>query len=391
MAKHKNRAGINGQSVPAGAPGNYPKSPKETTNQRFQLPEPGLAHLQRLTDETGIFEHAHGINSDTKHGYCAEDVGRALIAVLKYSRYYSDPAVPRLAEIYLNYLKNSQTEDGRFHHRTCKEGRLSEEMAKGDAFGRVLWGLGYAAAHPLNPQTETQAKELFDRALQCIAASDIQKWIRANAYSILGLCYYLKRYPESSQARENLIRLADFLLELYEDNSTSDWSWFEDHISYDNARVPHCLFAAYETLKQYKYMPPARQSLDFLIKVNFRDGQMLQAVGNRGWYMKGSECPKFDQQPINTAGVVEACAAAYRILGLKKYKDRMISAFQWFLGHNILGLQIYDASSGGSYDGLCPDGLNKNQGAESTIMYLIANLTVREILGLTPQTNVNQP
>jgi uncharacterized protein YyaL (SSP411 family) len=383
VVKNENRAGINRRSAQAESSGQGPKSLKASEKRSFQLPEPVLTHLQRLTDETGIFEHANGVDPNREHGYCVEDVGRALIAVLKYSRYYSDPAASRLAEIYLKYLKNSQLEDGRFHNRTSVEGRLSEEPATGDAFGRALWGLGYAVAHPLNSQTEAQAKELFDRTLQFFPVSKIQKWIRASAYSVLGLCYYLNRYPESSPAKENLTRLADFLLELYEDNSTSDWSWFEDHISYDNARVPHCLFAAYEAVKQHKYIPPARESLDFLINVNFSEGQMLQAVGNRGWYHKGRECPKFDQQPINAAGLVEACAAAYRILGLEKYKDLMISSFRWFLGHNTLGLPVYDASSGGSYDGLCPDGVNKNQGAESNIMYLIANLTVREALGQT--------
>ncbi len=392
MAKRKNRA-----NDPAGqnAPG-FPaicrqKSPREIQDESLHLPEPSLAHLQRLTNETGIFEHATGIHPDKKHGYCAEDVGRALVAVLMYARYYTHSSMHQLADIYLRYLKSAQLENGRFHHRTSADGKMSEEIAAGDAFGRVLWGLGYTAAYPLNAQMEALTGQLFDRALQHTPASDVQKWTMATAYSVLGLHYYLKRYPKSSQAKKTLTWLADFLLQLYNENSSSDWCWFEDHVTYDNARLPHCLFASYETTKQRKYLGPARDSLDFLLDINFPDGEMLQVIGNRGWYQKGKECPRFDQQPIDATGMIEACAAAYRIFALEKYKDRMISAFQWFLGHNTLGLPLYDASSGGSRDGLCADGVNNNQGAESSIMYLIANLTVREVLGLTGQANVNRP
>jgi hypothetical protein len=381
VVKHKNRAvDLNGQNVPKPPKGRRYKLPGKTTKQ---FPEPSLSHLQRLTDKTGIFEHASGIDPDKKHGYCAEDVGRALIAVLKYSRYYSHPTAYQLVDVYLKYLKNSQLEDGRFHHRTSAEGKLSKQIASGDDFGRVLWGLGYAVAYPLNDKIEKLAKELFDRALLHIATSDIQTYSKATAYSVLGLHYYLKRYPKSSHAERALNGLADYMLYVYKENSSDDWFWFEDSVTYDNAKLPHCLLAAHETTGQQKYLDPARQSLDFLIGVNFPDGEMMQVVGNRGWYQKGKECPRFDQQPIDAAGMVQVCAAAYRILGLEKYKSRMISAFQWFLGYNILGMPLYDPSSGGSRDGLCPDGVNQNQGAESSIMYLIANLTVREICGLT--------
>ncbi len=354
------------------------------------MPEPSLAHLQRLTDKTGIFEHADGIHPDKKHGYCAEDVGRALVAVLKYARYYTHPATHQLVDTYLKYLKHAQLEDGRFHHRTSTEGKLSKQIASGDDFGRVLWGLGHAVAYSLNAQVEALARQLFERALLHIVTSDIQTYSKATAYSVLGLHYYLKRHPKSSHAERTLKGLADYMLYVYGQKSSDDWCWFDDSVTYENAKLPHCLLAAYETTGQQKYLDTARQSLDFLINVNFPDGQMMQVVGNRGWYQKGKECSRFDQQPIDAAGMVQVCAAAYRILGLEKYKDKMISAFQWFLGHNILGLPVYDASSGGSRDGLCADGVNNNQGAESSIMYLIANLTVREACGLTGQTGVNQ-
>jgi len=389
VVKRKNRVtDLKKQNVPNTSLYN---SPKVTPGRPLQLPEPSLAQLQRLTDKTGIFEHSTGIHSDKKHGYCAEDLGRALVAVLMYARHYTHPATHRLVDIYLKHLKHAQLEDGRFHHRTSAEGKLSRQIASGDDFGRVLWGLGYAVAYPLNDQMEALARQLFDRALLHIATSNIQTYSKATAYSVLGLHYYLKRYPKSSHAERILKGLADFMLYIYEENSSDDWCWFEDSVTYDNAKLPHCLLAAYETTGQQKYLDPARQSLDFLISVNFPDGQMMQVVGNRGWYQKGKECPRFDQQPIDAAGMVQVCAAAYRIFTLAKYKDKMISAFQWFLGYNTLGLSLYDASSGGSRDGLGPDGVNSNQGAESSIMYLIANLTVWETCGMTKQTDINQP
>jgi hypothetical protein len=389
VVKRKNRVtDLKKQNVPNSSLHN---SPGETQGRPLQIPEPSLAHLQRLTDKSGIFEHAAGIQPDYKHGYCAEDVSRALVAVLMYARHYTHPAMHRLADTYLKYLKHAQLEDGRFHHRTSAEGKLSQQIASGDDFGRVLWGLGCAVAYPLNAQMEALARQLFDRALLHINTSYIQTYSKATAYSVLGLHYYLKRYPKSTNAERALKGLADFMLYVYEENSSNDWCWFEDVVTYDNAKLPHCLLAAYETTGQQKYLDPARQSLDFLISINFPDGQMMQVIGNRGWYQKGKECPRFDQQPIDAAGMVQVCAAAYRIFNLEKYKDKMISAFQWFLGYNALGLSLYDDASGGSRDGLGPDGVNSNQGAESSIMYLIANLTVRETCGMMKQKDINQP
>ncbi|MFH1725594.1 MAG: hypothetical protein ABII00_13375 [Elusimicrobiota bacterium] len=342
------------------------------------LPEPSLGHLKALTDDIGIFEHASGTSPNKAHGYCAEDVARALVAVLMFDKEggRQDGTAQALAETYMRYLRRSQRKDGGFHHRTDTRGRLSEETTTGDAYGRALWGLGYAVAHPASPAMGARAREMFREALP---GSKALVWPRAIAYALLGLHHYLTRFPDDPSAKESMTRLADALVGMFEANSSADWRWFDDEMTYDNAKLPQALLLAYESTGNKAYLRTAETTLDFLVSVNFPGRDMLQVIGNKGWYRRGGEPALYDQQPTDAASMVEALAAAYRLTGRKEYRDLALKSFGWFLGGNIAGEPLYDPSTGGCRDGLGADGINQNQGAESSIMALIALLTARQL------------
>lgn len=342
------------------------------------VPEPSLRHLDELSDDTGIFEHAAYDIPNKKHAYCTEDVARALVAVLMFNfKHPGDETAAKLAKIYMSYLLYAQQDDGNFSHRLDFQ-RNSHDLATEDSYGRAVWGLGYASAHPSNEGMGSLAKKMFIKALP---RAKTLKWPRAETYTMLGLHHYLKAYPESPDVKKLLIKLADSLVERYKKNSSKDWQWFEETATYDNAKLPQALFLAYEHTGKKEYLDVAKKTLDFLIKVNFRDEKMMQVIGNRGWYSKGSKPALYDQQPIDAAAMVQACAGAWRVLGLDEYKEKMSLAFEWFLGNNIAGEPIYDAETGGSRDGIAGNGVNINEGAESSIEFLIALLTLRQALG----------
>jgi uncharacterized protein YyaL (SSP411 family) len=163
---------------------------------------------------------------------------------------------------------------------------------------------------------------------------------------------------------------------MYEKKSSKDWPWFEPVLTYDNAKMPQALFYAYEDLKSAQYLATAVKTLDFLIKVNFPKGEMLQLIGNKGWYNKGGKPALYDQQPTDAAAMVEACAAAYRVTGVKSYDEKALRSFEWFLGNNISGKPVYDSASGGSRDGIKESGINMNEGAESSIAVVNSLVTL---------------
>lgn len=374
-------------ALAAVSPAAQPAAVSSAAAGAFTLPEPDLGHLRTLTDETGMFEFAAVLTPDRENGYCTEDVARALAAVLLYNRHIKRDArtAAALAKTYMRYLERAQKKNGNFYHRMNYK-QESRGTATEDSYGRALWGLGFAAAYPADEAMGIAAAGMFKKALP---RAKKLKWPRSMAYSILGLHYYLERFPEDAAARALMKKLADKLVRMYKKKSSEDWPWFEPILTYDNAKLPHALFLAYEDLKTREYLDTAVKTLDFLIKVNFGDTlrqgvprKMLRIVGNKGWYPKGGKPAVFDQQPTDAAAMTEACAAAWRVTGLSVYKEGAITSFEWFLGNNVKGAVIYDAASGGSRDGLKESGPNYNEGAESSIAVVNALVTLRAALGL---------
>jgi hypothetical protein len=194
----------------------------------------------------------------------------------------------------------------------------------------------------------------------------------------MGLFHYQQAYPSDPNAASNMKLLGNKLLNLYENASSNAWDWFEPYLTYANSRLPHALFLAYECTGEKKFLKVASKSMDFLARVQTINGTFVP-IGNNGWYKSGAERALYDQQPIEAACTTEAAVAAYRNTSKEKYRRVASEAFEWFLGKNLQGLSVYDPKTGGCCDGITPQGLNLNKGAEATTTYLQARLSLEEI------------
>ena len=337
------------------------------------LPPISIKHLQTLTDMTGIHEFAHGTVPWLEHGCCAEDVGRALAAVTLYEQVTGKTDGRPLAQIYLAYLQKSLRADGEIWNRNV------QMIASGDAYGRIIWGLGYAASF----QTDQTNRAFATRLFECILPGCERKlgdYPIARACAMQGLAGFLKS-QSNPDARAALLRCAEKNLLAFHRHSEQDWKWFDETMTYDSGRLPLSLLLAFQTTGDPRFREVGLASLDFLITTSFSaNGEELSLVGNKGWFKKGGRPAKFDQQPIDAASIVEACALAARLTGKPAYSRHARTAFEWFLGHNAKQAVLYDPQSGGCCDGLTESGLNRNEGGESTIMYVIARCNLEELL-----------
>ncbi|MCX6798850.1 MAG: glycosyltransferase [Candidatus Diapherotrites archaeon] len=348
------------------------------------LPPVKLNHLRLLTDSTGIIQHAtHGVVS-YKSGYTVDDNARALIAVLRFHNLLNGMDSETLAMIYLGFLHYTQQPDGIFHNTVSFERAFVQEEPTWDCYGRALWACGYAVDSRLYENAKATAKKMLDDALQNISKLEDARPV---AFALMGLHHYFHAKPEQSDLKEKIILLGDKLLALLQQSSSEGWFWFEDALTYCNARLPHALFLAFESTKERRFLDAAEQSFRFLEEKTV-EGEIFIPVGQNGWLPKGGAKALFDQQPIEASSMVEAAVAAFKANGKERYKKTALTAFEWFFGRNSLGAKLYDETNGGCFDGLTETEVNLNQGAESTIAYLSARLSVEE-LARTEQRSLN--
>ncbi|MCX8118125.1 MAG: glycosyltransferase family 4 protein [Desulfobacterota bacterium] len=346
---------------------------EQTFTQQDALPEVTLDHLCRLTDDTGLIQHAtYGI-PDRRHGYSTDDAGRALVVVLQFYDQYREQRALELAERYLSFLAYAQREDGRFHGFMDYQRKFIDEVGSEDTQGRALWGLGCAVSLGPHDPFRALAKELFERAIQNLHLNHP----RSLAYAIFGFWYFLQRYEGATAIRRGLIAFSDRLVEAYEANREKDWRWFHGALTYGNAKIPQALLLAYHLTGTARYREVGLESLDFLTQELF-NGDYFDLVGNSRWYERGHPKATFSQQPIDAGYLTEAYATAYRLTQKEEYLRLAQAAFEWFLGRNRLGLSLYDFSRGACFDGIDPHGINQNQGAESIICFLLANLALSQ-------------
>ena len=340
---------------------------------RIELPEPSLEHLQRLTDDTGLFQHAKFTTPLRSEGYTTDDNARALIVANKYYAQYRDDEALRLLDRYFAFVLHSQNDDGTVKNFMNFDRSWVPNEPTHDALGRTLWAFGELLAQPPAPTYIPVAKEHFD-----ISAPLIEKQsLRGMAYSILGLAGYLVRFPEADDIRAYMRKAAEKIILRYEQNHRPDWYWFEDVITYDNAMPPCALFTAARMLNNKKYLEIAQKTCDFLLTNTF-NGRHFSFIGCQGWFPRGGQKAQFDQQPIEAAGTVLMLNAAYEATGKEKFLKPRQKAFDYFLGENDLGIPLYDEASKGCGDGLGAGGISLNQGAESTISFLLGLLIMRQ-------------
>lgn len=338
------------------------------------LPELKLDHLLRLTDCTGIIQHACYALPDRSTGYTTDDNARALIVALKLYEESRDPVALRLAERYLGFLAYAQNPAGKFRNFVDYTRRFLEAEGSEDAFGRAVWACGYTLASRPGSGLAHNARRLLDAAFRWVPRLRAP---RARSYCLMGLYHLLEAQPDHQRAHNLIRRLADGLVDQYRQTAGQGWQWFEDVLTYSNAVLPLSLCLAYEIAGKKAYLAAAVESLAFLSDVVL-EGECLRLVGNRGWLVRGGEKAAFDEQPVDAGLMVLAGLVAHRVTGKKEHDDMAQMAFAWFLGRNRTGMALYDAETGGCCDGLTPEGVNRNQGAESTLAYFLAHLAILE-------------
>ena len=339
------------------------------------LPEIDLRHLARLTDDTGLFQHAAFGVPDLAHGYCTDDNARALIAATEHAllRGRDEKLVPLSRyRAFLAYAFDPGT--GRFRNFMGFDRRWREAHGSEDSHGRALWALGLAVRHAPDPGVRELALRLFRGALPAVGAFTSP---RAHAFALVGLDAYLRSEPADEGRAGLRARLATRLLEGWRANASGDWPWPEDTVTYDNAKLPHALVASGAALDDKAMRETGLASLRWLVEVQTAPAGHFSFIGNRGWMTRGGARARFDQQPLEAFGLVHACLAAARATGEAAWLGEARRAFDWFLGGNDLSLPLYDETTGGCCDGLTPDEVNRNQGAESTLAYLLSVLEMR--------------
>jgi len=347
------------------------------------LPRPSLEHLHRLTDDTGLFQHAKFTIPLRSEGYTTDDNARALIVATKYYALYHEPETLQLLDRYLAFVLHSHNDnpsslslrraDGRVRNFMDFDRTWHKAEPVHDAIGRVIWAFGAVLAQPPSDIYVPIAQERIDIAMPLIK----KQYPRGMAYSILGLAGYLKQFPNAEDVKSCMANAADLIVSRFEKNMKPNWPWFEKILTYDNAMLPCALFTAGISLHNKKYIEIAKKICDFVLESTFT-GSHFSFVGCQGWFPRGGKKAQFDQQPIEAAGTILMLDAGYKATKNKKYLMLRQKAFNWFLGENDLGIPLYDSKSKGCGDGLGAEGISLNQGAESTISFLLGLLTMCE-------------
>jgi glycosyltransferase involved in cell wall biosynthesis len=345
---------------------------------RFDLPEIKLDHLKAMTDDTGLLQHANHTIADRAYGYCTDDNARALLVAVLGQKCLpvSGFGLDALAGHYLGFLLYAfDTENGRFRNFMDYSRQWVKEVGSEDSHGRALWCLGKAVAYLENPSHLAVSTVLFKKAL---GVAEHFFAPRAVAFTLIGLDAYLSKFFGDSDARRIRDVLADRLFVQFKNHGTKDWPWLEDALNYANAKLPQALILSGSRMQRSDMVDMGLSSLRWLLDIQTHDHHFAP-IGSNGWYQKGGKRTRFDQQPIEAKAMVDACVEAYNITRDRQWFENSVMSFNWFLGHNDLNMPLYDPRTGGCRDGLMVNGINQNQGAESTLAWLLSLLTLQKL------------
>lgn len=338
------------------------------------LPEVDLRQLLRLTDDTGLLQHATHLLPDPNHGYCTDDNARALIAAVLHARLYGydEQVVP--LQRYLGFVAYAfNPETGRFRNFMGYDRRWIEEAGSEDSHGRAMWALGITVRDAPNTPIHDFAYQLLHKGLEAVRDQLGYPW--PWAFSLLGLCACLERHDDAA-VHDVRDRLAHQLHDQWRRHATDDWPWWEDRLTWGIARLPHAMLVAGHDMGHQDMVDAGLAALRWCLDVETAPEGHLSIVGNDGWYLRGQGKAQFDQQPLEAHGLVDACLTAARITSEPQWVRDAWRCFRWFLGDNDLKAPLYSPETGGCYDGLTPNGPNQNQGAESSLAYLLSLLTL---------------
>lgn len=336
-----------------------------------QLPELKLDHLMRMTDSTGMFQHAILTVPNFSQGYCTDDNARAFILAVLLDVLKEEPERMRtLATTYAAFLHHAfDPKTRRFHNHLSFDRRWLDEQGSEDSHARALWALGLAAGRSPYRSFQIMAGQLFAQALPAVATFTSP---RAWAFSLMGIHEYLRRLSGDSAVNQIRGTLTALLMGLFDRTAQPDWPWFEETLTYDNAKLAHALILSGRGAGQPAVLERGLKTLRWLADVQISEHGHLRPIGSNGFYPRGGPRALFDQQPIEAHAMVSASLAAYRATSDPWWFEQAHRAFDWFLGWNDLGLELYSPSTGGCRDALHVDRVNGNQGAESTLAFLLS-------------------
>ncbi len=341
-----------------------------------ELPEIKLSHLYRMTDSTGIFQHAVFSIPNFSEGYCTDDNARAFVLAVLLGELGEGPesllSLATTSAAFLHYAYDSEAR--RFHNHMSFDRKWLDNPGSEDSHGRALWALGTGVGRSPFRNFQMMAGQLFATALPVLAEFTSP---RAWAFGLIGIHEYLRRLSGDSMVNQMRDTLTGRLMDLVERNAQDDWGWFEQELSYDNAKLAHALILSGRATDQPKVIERGLQALRWLNQLNISDKGHFQPIGSNGFYRRGGPRALFDQQPIEAQAMVSACLEAYRTTGEVWWYEQAQRAFDWFIGWNDLGLEVYSPESGGCRDGLHTDRVNGNQGAESTLAFLLSLAEMR--------------
>ncbi|HEX5200359.1 MAG TPA: glycosyltransferase [Actinoplanes sp.] len=332
------------------------------------VPARTFTHLARLTDDTGLFEHARHATPRREHGYCTDDVARGLVVTSREAD--PSPQVRRLAERYLAFLTHAQDTHGAFHNRLGFHRSWTDQPGLGDWWGRALWGLGTAAARNPAPWIRKEAHLAFTRGASCRSAAP-----RAMAFAALGAAELVRAEPDNEPAAD---LLADAATAIGQPGNDPRWPWPHGRLTYANAALAEAVIAAGDLLDRPPVLDAGLRMLTWLLDIQIDDNH-LSVLPSAGW-QRGGPRLRHDQQPIEVATLADACATAGRTTRDHVWQRGVHQCIAWFLGDNDVNSVMWDPETGGGYDGLTLQGPNLNQGAESTLA-LISTLQHRNTLG----------
>jgi glycosyltransferase involved in cell wall biosynthesis len=341
-----------------------------------ELPELKLSHLSRMTDSTGIFQHAILTVPNFSEGYCTDDNARAFILAVLLSELGEEPErVRTLATTYAAFLHHAfDLRVKRFHNHMSFDRRWLDEQGSEDCQGRALWALGVGVGRSPYRSFQIMAGQLFALALPALTELTSP---RAWAFGLIGIHEYLRRLSGDNLVNQTRETLTSRLMELFERTAQPDWRWFQEDLTYDNAKLPHALILSGRATGQQAVLERGLQALRWLTELQISEKGHFRSIGTNGFYRRGGMRANFDQQPIEAQAMVSACLEAYRATSDLWWYEQAQRAFDWFIGWNDLGLELYSPSTGGCRDGLHVDRVNRNQGAESTLAFLLSLAEMR--------------
>jgi glycosyltransferase involved in cell wall biosynthesis len=347
-------------------------SPIRTLDEQpGQLPELRLDHLFRMSDSTGIFQHASFTVPNFAEGYCTDDNARALVLALMLEQLGRGSAqLAAHAATYAAFLNHAFDRGrGRFRNFMSFERRWLEDVGSEDCQGHALWALGLCVSQAGRGSFQMLAAQLFEQALP-VAAGFASP--RAWAFTLIGIDEYLRRFSGDRRANQIRDSLTAKLMQRYADAAGDGWHWFEEVVSYANAKLPQAMLLNGRCMNNAKMLELGLATLRWLVKVQTSEAGSFRPIGSNGFFPRGKERANFDQQPIEAQATVSACIEAYRATSDFFWVGEARRAFEWFLGRNDLGLVVYDPTTGGCRDGLHVDRVSQNQGAESTLAFLLS-------------------